>query len=129
MKIIPLCDIIYTNEIIKIKRHKNNVSKNIEFSMSICQNELDLESSYAQVSNSGIEPSLSENNHVTDDTTILHVINENQKTKTKKNKKCISNIDKKNCGRFSTMKNTKNQTSNVSIKRMKQNYATYAIRF
>jgi len=82
MKIIPLCDIIYTNEIIKIKKHKNNVSKNIEFSMSICQNELDLESSYAHISNSGNEQCVLEKN-------------ENQKTKTKKNKKCITNTDKK----------------------------------
>jgi transcription initiation factor TFIIB len=94
MRIVPLRDIIYTNEIIKIKRHRNNVSKNIELSMNICQSGLELETSWSQPQNTYHDP-LVENNDLIDDTTIVHVINENQKTKTKKNKKCISNTDKK----------------------------------
>ena len=84
MIIIPISDIIYTNEIIKIKRHKNNVSKNIDLSMKLHQNGIELESSSP--------PNLKLTGNVAEE---INIKNETPKTKTKKNKKIISNSDKK----------------------------------
>jgi transcription initiation factor TFIIB len=86
MKIIPICEVIYTNEIIKIKRHKNNVSKNIDLSMKLHQNGIELEKSMS--SNLRLTGNVAEEIHNT-------LPSEIQKTKTKKNKKTISNLDKK----------------------------------
>lgn len=85
MIIIAACNIIYTNEIVKIriKRHKNNPSKNVEKSMEIHQNNFE------------ISPILKLTGNVGDE---LNIINNDiivQRTKTKKNKKLISNSDKK----------------------------------
>ena len=84
MIIIPICELIYSHEIIKIrsKRHKKIASKNIVLSMD--------------VSPRRIESSLSSQKG-----TLFHSVPGNlvddssSKTKTKKNKKLISNIDKK----------------------------------
>jgi len=84
MIIIPLCELIYSNEIIKIrsKRHKKIASKNIVLSMDVYPRR--------------IESSISSQKG-----TLFHSVPGNlvddssSKTKTKKNKKLISNIDKK----------------------------------